>query len=263
MNLGLDGKVALVTGASAGLGLAAATALSQEGASVAINSRSLDNLMRAAEKIKAESGKEPLVIPGDLGSENVAEEIVDKAVSKLGAIDILVSNAGGPPAGTFLTLSKESWKKSADLTLHSAINLTRAVVPGMISRKWGRIIYITSVSVKQPIDGLIISNALRAGLTGFAKSISNELASSGITVNTVCPGYTNTDRLKQLAKNEVDATGKSTEEVYRKWTGMIPAGRVGRPEELAYLIAFLSSEKAAFITGTSIPVDGGFVKGLL
>jgi 3-oxoacyl-[acyl-carrier protein] reductase len=149
------------------------------------------------------------------------------------------------------------------LTLFSAINLTRATVPGMIKQRWGRIIFITSVAVKQPIDNLIISNTLRAGVTGLAKSLSNELASAGITVNNVCPGYTDTERLKSLAADESLSTGKPMQEIYAKWTERIPIGRVGHPEELAALITFLASEKASFITGVSIPVDGGYYKGLL
>jgi 3-oxoacyl-[acyl-carrier protein] reductase len=263
MDLGIKGKVALVTGASSGLGFAAASALAAEGARVSINSRSADNLKKAALKMKTEAGHLPLTVEGDISASGMAEKVVEETASKLGPVDILVSNAGGPPAGKFLQHSKEVWRESADLTLYSAIDLARAVVPDMVARKWGRIIFITSVAVKQPIDNLIISNTLRAGVTGFAKSISNELASSGITVNAVCPGYTDTERLKRLAQNQSESSGKSLEEVYADWTAMIPARRVGKPEELAHLIAFLASERAAYINGTSFAVDGGYAKGLL
>ncbi len=263
MDLGIKDRVALVTGASGGLGLAAATALAAEGARVAINSRSLANLEKAAAQLKDIIGHSPTIAAGDLSIEGVPEKIVDEVKARIGKIDILVVNAGGPPPGKFLQHTKEAWRQSAELTLFSAINLVRASVPDMINARWGRIIFITSVAVKQPIDNLIISNTLRAGVTGFAKSISNELAASGITVNTVCPGYTDTERLKVLAGNIASSTGKSIEEAYRGWTGAIPAGRVGKPEELAALIAFLASEKASFITGAAIPVDGGYCKGLL
>jgi 3-oxoacyl-[acyl-carrier protein] reductase len=263
MDLGLVGRAALVTGGSSGLGKAAAMALAREGAKVAINSRSRVNLEVAATDIQKATGHTPVVIEGDLSVDGIPEKVVVQAAGKMGKINILIVNAGGPPPGPFLNHSNEVWHRSADLTLFSAIALSRAVIPDMIMAGWGRIIFITSVAVKQPIDNLIISNALRAGVTGFAKSISNELAKFGITVNTVCPGYTDTERLKSLAQSESAATGKSIDDVYKKWFDLIPAGRVGRPEELADMIAFLVSERAAFITGTSIPVDGGLYKGLL
>jgi 3-oxoacyl-[acyl-carrier protein] reductase len=263
MDLGIKGKKALVTGASAGLGFAAAKVLAQEGVTVAINSRSMENLERAAEKITEATGVAPATIEGDLSKPGVPEKIADEAASGIGGIDILVSNAGGPPAGIFTQLSKNAWEESTELTLLSAINLTRAVIPGMIEKKWGRVVYITSIAVKQPVDNLIISNTLRAGLTGFAKSIANELGASGITINTVCPGYTDTERLKSLAAFKAEAAGVKVEDIYAEWIAQIPVGRVGRPEELAALIAFLASERAAYITGTAIPVDGGHYKGLL
>ncbi len=263
MDLKIKNRAALITGASAGLGFAAAMALADEGVKVAINSRSGENLQKASEKIEMKTGIKPLAVIGDISEAGVAEKIVKQSADRLGSIDILVSNCGGPPAGLFMQHDKESWQKSADLTLFSAINLSRAVLPGMIEKKWGRIIFITSVAVKQPIDNLIISNCLRAGVTGFAKSISNEYAASGITVNTVCPGYTETERLKDLAQHQSEASGISIDEAYAGWTRNVPAARLGRPEELAALITFLASEKASYITGTSIPVDGGYAKGLL
>jgi 3-oxoacyl-[acyl-carrier protein] reductase len=263
MDLKIENKVALITGASSGLGFAAAMALAEEGVKVAINSRSEENLQGAAEKIKKQTGILPYIVAGDISEEGVAEKIVEQSTGKLGTIDILVANGGGPPAGLFMQHNKKSWKNSADLTLFSAINLSREVLPGMIEKKWGRIIFITSIAVKQPIDNLIISNCLRAGLTGFAKSISNEFASLGITVNTVCPGYTETERLKNLALHQSETDSISTDEVYAGWTQSIPARRLGQPDELAALITFLASEKASYITGTSIPVDGGHAKGLL
>jgi 3-oxoacyl-[acyl-carrier protein] reductase len=263
MELGIKGKTALVCGASAGLGFAAAIALAKEGVQIAINSRSQQNLEKAAEKIVKETGISPAIIVGDLAVDGVAEEVVNNAVLKLGRIDILVANAGGPPPGQFLNHSKETWNKSAGLTLFSNINLARAVLPGMQQAGWGRIIFITSVAVKQPVDNLIISNSLRAGVTGFAKTLANETAASGITVNTVCPGYTATERLTALFNNESSSRGVSIEQVRQEWMQKIPAKRLGQPDELASLITFLASERAGYITGTSIQVDGGLYKGLL
>jgi len=263
MDLGIKDRVALVTGASAGLGFATAHTLAGEGARVVINSRSEENLKKAAEKINKDTGYTPPYFAGDLADDGFAEKMVSDITGRIGTIDILVSNAGGPPPGEFMKHDKDTWKKSADLTLHSAINLTRAVLPDMKKNKWGRIIYITSIAVKQPVDGLIISNALRAGLTGFAKTISNEFAKFGITINTVCPGYTRTERLTNLAQNISQTSGISIDDVYKNWTDSIPAGRLGEPDELGGLITFLASEKAAYISGSAILVDGGAYKGLL
>ncbi len=264
MDLGIKDKVALVTGASAGLGFAAAMALANEGVKLAINSRSEENLKKAAAEIQKKTGSLPAIYPGDLAIAGKAEEIVDKVSAELGrTVDILVANAGGPPAGPFMNHSKEVWQKAAELTLFSSMNLTRAVIPGMVEKEWGRVVFITSIAVKQPIDGLIISNTLRAGLTGFAKTISNEYAKSGLTINTVCPGYTKTERLQELADVKSQALGTSPDDIYNDWIATTPAGRLGDPNELAALIAFLSSEKAAFITGSSIAVDGGYYKGIL
>jgi 3-oxoacyl-[acyl-carrier protein] reductase len=263
MDLKIKNKTALITGASAGLGFAAAKTLAEEGVKIAINSRSMENLQKAASEIEKQTGISPVCVDGDISEEGIAEKIVERAVKELGPVDILVSNCGGPPAGMFMEHDKQTWKKSVDLTLLSAINLSRAVLPTMVEKKWGRIIFITSISVKQPIDNLIISNSLRAGVTGFAKSISNEYASHGITVNTVCPGYTETERLQSLAQHQSQAKNIKPEEVYAGWTQSVPAGRLGQPDELAALITFLASDRAAYITGTSLPVDGGYAKGLL
>ncbi len=263
MDLGIKGKVALVTGASAGLGFAAATQLAKENVRVAINSRSEDNLKDAAQRVFKETGNKPAIFAGDISIEGVAEDIVEKVSQELGSIDILVANAGGPPSGLFESHSKETWRKSVDLTLFSSINLSRVVIPNMVKKKWGRIIFITSLSVKQPSDVFIISSTLRTGLTGFAKTISNEYAQYGITINTVCPGFTKTEMMQKAAVAESEITSRTVEDIYNEWQTSIPAGRLGNPEELAALIAFLASKKAAYITGSSILVDGGLYKGLL
>lgn len=259
MELGLKGKKALVTGASAGLGAAAALALAQEGVSVTINGRSLERLQKTGESILEATGVKPLLAVGDVSK----PEDVEKIVRKAGAVDILVSNAGGPPPGDFVDHPKERWEEVAGLVLFSAINLTRAVIKGMKQRGWGRLIYSTSVGVLQPIDNLILSNTFRAGVTAFCKTISNNYAKYGITANCVCPGYMATERLWNLARKGAEASGKTADEIMSGFASSTPTGRIGKPEELAALIAFLASEKAAYITGASIPVDGGLVKALI
>jgi len=257
--MGLTGKRALVTGASSGLGAAAALALAAEGVDLYINSRNEDKLKTAAKKIEEKTGIRPHVIVGDV-SRGADIQRIDGEIDR---VDILVSNAGGPPPGLFTDIPAERWQEAADLVLVSAINLTRMVIDGMIRRKWGRLIYLTSFGVPQPIDDLILSNTYRAGVTGFCKTISNTYAKYGITANCVCPGYTATERLASLAASRAEQTGVPVQTVIDDFAAQVPAGRLGRPEELAALITFLASERAAYITGTSIPVDGGAVKALI
>ncbi|HOP07079.1 MAG TPA: SDR family oxidoreductase [candidate division Zixibacteria bacterium] len=259
MELGLKGKRALVTGASAGLGMAAAIALTMEGVEVTINGRYGDRLNEAAKKIEKTTGHKPQTVTGDVS--NIVD--VNNILASAGEVDILVANAGGPPPGAFLDHTAETWRDATDLVLHSAVGLTRGVLDGMIKKGWGRVIYITSVGVFQPVDELVLSNATRAGVTGLCKTLSNTYADKGITFNCVCPGYTATERLINLAKSRAEKAGKSPEEIIDGIAANIPARRVGQPEELAALITFLSSDKAAYITGTSIPVDGGYHRGLL
>jgi len=259
MELGLKGKKALVTGSSAGLGAAAALALAQEGADVTINGRNPERLQKAGESIYKATGVKPNMAVGDVSRSADVERIVQE----VGAIDILVSNAGGPPPGDFVDLSGEHWLEASDLVLHSAINLTWGFIEAMKQRGWGRLIYSTSVGVLQPIDNLILSNTFRAGVTAFCKTISNNYAKYGITANCVCPGYMATERLRDLARKGAEASGKTADEIMVSFASSNPTGRVGQPEELAALIAFLASDRAAYITGASIPVDGGLVKALI
>lgn len=259
MDLGLKGRRALVTGASMGLGAAAAMALAQEGVEVAINSRSPERLEKTAARIKQACGLDPIICPGDLTKPDEIERILKQA----GPVDILVSNTGGPPSGRFIDHPPERWNEAGDLLLNSAINLTRGVLDNMRKQAWGRLIYITSVAVLEPIDDLILSNTYRAAITGFCKTVSNNHAAEGITANCVCPGYTLTERLHHLAEDRAASAGKPPEVVLEGFADAIPAGRLGRPEEPAALIAFLASDKAAYITGCSIPVDGGLVKALI
>ena len=259
MDLNLRGKKALVCGASGGLGKAAAMALASEGVEIFLNARSLVKLTQTAEEIKSKTGITPVVIDADVST----DEGIKKIKSSVFDIDILVSNAGGPPPGQFMEHDEDKWSIACDLVLNSARKLTALVIEQMKERKFGRLIYITSIGVLQPVDDLILSNTYRAAVTGMAKTISNAYAKFGVTANCVCPGYTATERLENLVKTRAKESGVSEKEVLALFTKNIPAGRVGKPEELADLITFLASEKAAYITGTSIPVDGGFIKSLI
>ena len=265
MDFGLKDKRALVAGASAGLGFATAEALAAEGATVVINSRSEDRLKAAADKIEKATGVRPLLAAGDLASVEGREKVIAAVRSQMpgGAIDILISNTGGPPPGMFLDHAPDRFNEAAELVLDSAVNVTRAFLPDMMKQKWGRLIYITSVGVLQPVDTLILSNTYRAAVTGFCKTISNTYAEHNITANCVCPGYTATERLNDLAANLAKGSGQTAEQVMAFFASSCPAKRVGRPEELAAVVTFLASEQAAYITGASIPVDGGHHRSLL
>jgi 3-oxoacyl-[acyl-carrier protein] reductase len=259
MDLQLKGKRALVTGASSGLGAAAAQSLAAEGAQVVINGRDQARLEQAAETIEKATGATPALHVGDVSK----PDDVARIVGDLGHLDILVANTGGPPPGQFLDLTAEQWREAGELLIGSATHLTRAVLPGMIEKKWGRVIYITSVAVLQPVDTLILSNSYRAGVTGLCKTLSNNYARHGITFNCVCPGYTLTERLLSLADSIAADSGQSRQEVLDGFATACPSGRLGQPDELAALIAFLAGDNAAYITGTSIPVDGGLHRSLL
>jgi 3-oxoacyl-[acyl-carrier protein] reductase len=263
MELGLEGKTALVAASSRGLGRAVAEELAKEGANLVICARTLAPLEEAGQWIHDATGVEVVAVPADLTDPADIDRVMETALADFNKIDILVTNTGGPPPGPFESHSVEAWNTAVEQNLHSVLNLTRAVLPGMKKAGWGRIINITSVAVKQPIDGLILSNAVRAAVTGFAKTLANEVASSGITVNNVMPGYTKTERLDGLAANISETQGITVEEAFARWEGQSPMGRIGEPNELAALVAFLASERASFITGTSIPVDGGYIQALL
>jgi 3-oxoacyl-[acyl-carrier protein] reductase len=189
--------------------------------------------------------------------------VVDAGMRAFGRIDILVTNGGGPPAGPFESHSADAWHEAVRQNLDSVVELTRAVLPGMKTRRWGRIINVTSIAVKQPVDNLILSNSVRAAVTGFARTLANEVASFGITVNNVMPGYTRTDRVDTLAARNAALRGTSADAELAVWESQIPVGRLGRPEEFAAMVAFLASERASYTTGASIPVDGGWIRALL
>ena len=263
MDLGLEGKTALVTASSRGLGRAVADQLAREGANLVICARTVAPLEEAGRVIHEETGAEVLAVPTDLTEPADVDRLMQTAKADFGKIDILVTNTGGPPPGPFESHSVEAWSTAVEQNLNSVLNLTRAVLPEMKEAGWGRIINITSVAVKQPIDGLILSNAVRAAVTGFAKTLANEVASIGITVNNVMPGFTRTERLDGLAANISETQGITVEEAFERWEAQNPMGRIGEPEEFAALVTFLASEQASYITGTSIPVDGGFIQALV
>jgi 3-oxoacyl-[acyl-carrier protein] reductase len=202
-------------------------------------------------------------VAADVSREADVEKLVKAAITKFSQVDILVTNAGGPPAGPFESHSAKAWQETFDLTLASVLNLVRGVLPGMKERSWGRIINITSIAAKQPVDGLILSNAMRAAVTGFARTLANEVAPHNITVNNILPGYTLTERVEKLAQANSKASGKSAAEVKAIWEQQIPMHRLGQPREFAALAAFLASERASYITAQSIAVDGGWVRALL
>lgn len=263
MDLGLKGKVAVVAGSSQGLGRAIADALAAEGVDLVVNSRSAEKLALVKAEIVEKTGARVEAIACDLTPTGGGEELIRASEAAFGQVDVLVTNTGGPPAGMFEDHSPEVWREAMAQNFDSVINLTRAVLPGMKERRWGRIVNVTSISVKQPVEGLILSNALRAGVTGFAKTISNEYAPFNITVNNVLPGYTRTERLIHLAEAVSERDGKSIDEVYEAWAGEIPLGRLAEPHELGAVAAFLCSEQASYVTGQSIAVDGGWIKGLV
>lgn len=263
MDLGLEGKVAVIGGSSRGLGRAIAAELAAEGASVVLCARTGEAVDAAARAIAEAAGVPTLGIAADLSVEGEPERIIEAAVAGFGRVDVLVTNTGGPPAGPFEAHSPQAWRTATAQLLDSVVNMTRAALPDMRSRGWGRIITVTSIAVKQPVDELILSNSLRAAVTGFARSLANEVAADGITVNNVMPGYTGTDRLRELAEQVAAARGIDPAEALSVWEAGIPVGRIAEPREFAALVAFLASERASYITGTSIPVDGGWIRTLL
>lgn len=262
MDLGLKGKAALITAASKGIGFAVAEELASEGCNVAICSRKREDLIASAEELKRKYGVDVSWSVCDLNKSIDIENTYNVVSKQFGHIDILINNCGGPTAGFFRDFSDEEWISAFELIFLSAVRFTTLVMPGMTAKQWGRIINITSVSVKQPIDNLILSNSFRSGVIGFAKSLSNEFASHNITVNNIAPGYTLTNRLYDLAVNRAKTNRLSHEEVLSDMAKQVPMNRLGRPEEIGALAAYLCSNQAGYITGNTIHVDGGWVKSL-
>ncbi|HKP12510.1 MAG TPA: SDR family oxidoreductase [Blastocatellia bacterium] len=263
MELGLKGKVALVAAASRGLGRAVAEELAEEGASLILCARGETLLNEVCDELNAKATGRALGVAADVSVAADVERVVRSGLERFGRIDILVTNGGGPPAGRFDGLSREAWDDAARLVLNSVIDFTRLVLPGMKERGWGRILNVTSIAVKQPVDNLMLSNTLRAAVTGFARTLANEVAAYGVTVNNILPGYTRTERVEHLADVLAAGEGVAPETIKARWEADIPMRRLGEPREFAALAAFLVSERASYITGSSIAVDGGWIRSLL
>ena len=263
MDLGLRGKVALVTAASRGLGRATAEALASEGASLVICARGDTALEEARNAIAERTSAEVDMIVADVSTAEGVAAVWQRTQERFGQVDVLVTNAGGPPSGLFESHDWSVWQRAVELTLRSAVELARLVLPGMKQRRWGRILNITSIAVKQPVDGLILSNSIRAAVTGFARTLANEVGPYGVTVNNLMPGFTRTDRVEQLNADTAAREGITVADVARRIEAQIPMRRLGEPNEFAALAAFLASEQAAYITGQSIAVDGGWIRSVL
>jgi 3-oxoacyl-[acyl-carrier protein] reductase len=261
MDLGLKNRVALVAASSQGLGLATAEAFAAEGCKVAMCARNRQALDGGAEKIRKQHGVEVLTEAFDVTDAAAVSRFVGHVAAQFGGVDICVTNAGGPPAKGFLAASLEDWQHAIDANFLSTVYFCREVIPHMQRKKWGRIITITSITTKQPVTDLVLSNAVRAGVVGLVKSLANEFGKDGILVNNVGPGFTATDRLKELAKARSAATGKPQQEIFDGWAADAPLKRLGEPRELADAIVWLASERASYITGQTVLVDGGMYKG--
>jgi 3-oxoacyl-[acyl-carrier protein] reductase len=259
MDLGLRNKVALVTAASKGMGKASALGLAAEGARVAMCARTASELEAAAAEVRAKTGAEVFAMPADVTRADQVTALVAKVGERFGGVEILVANAGGPPRGHFEELTDEQWMGAVDVSLMSTVRLIRAVLPSMKARKWGRILTIQSSSVKQPIPELLLSNSVRPGVAGLMKTLALQLGPDNILVNTVCPGKIMTDRFMGGLKS----SGLSREKYLEATAAEIPLGRIGTPEEFANVIVFLASERASYLTGVTLQVDGGLVRGLL
>jgi 3-oxoacyl-[acyl-carrier protein] reductase len=262
MNMGLKGRVALVAASSQGIGRATAEAFAAEGCKIAMCARNEQALAAAAEKISKQYRAEVFPQMLDVTDANAVRGFVDAVVAKFGAADICVTNAGGPPAKGFLAASVDEWRKAVDANFMSTVYFAREVIPHMQRKRWGRIVTITSFTTKQPVADLVLSNAVRAAVVGLVKSLANEFGKDGILVNNVGPGYTATERLKQLAKTRSAALGKAESDMFDSWAADTPLRRVGEPREVADAIVWLASERASYVTGQTVLVDGGIYKGL-
>lgn len=262
MNLHLDQRVAAVAAASAGLGYASALTLAQEGCRVGICARTPERLAQAAESITAQTGMEVLALPLDMSEPDAPGAFVQQVAEHFGRLDIVVANAGGPPSGPFAQMNEEQWALAVEMNLLSTARMFRTALPWVQQSDQGRLIAVTSISAKQPLENMVLSNATRAGVHGLVKTLSREIAKSGVTVNAVCPGITKTDRITELSSQTAQREGITLEEAYARQAASVPMGRMGDPMEFGAAVAFLASKQAAFISGVALPVDGAFIAGL-
>ena len=263
MDLGLKGKCALITGSSRGLGYAAARAVALEGCHVAINGRNLAHLNESAGNLGEEAGVNVYPIPGDIAGISQPQAIVQETVQALGGLDLLVTNAGGPPAGDFENFAEETWQQAIELSFMSHVRLIKAALPYLRNSSIPSVLTITSYSVKQPIPNLVLSNSIRAATVGLTKTLALELGSDGIRFNSILPGWTKTERVLELMRHRAEANSSTIEEELRKQAAISPLGRMATPEEFGNAAAFLLSPAASYITGVMLTVDGGMYKGTL
>jgi 3-oxoacyl-[acyl-carrier protein] reductase len=262
MDLGLKDRVAIVAASSQGLGKAVALGLAREGAKLALCARTEATLNETAEEIRRETGVEVFTSAFDVTVYEDVRRFVADSAARFGRVDICVANAGGPPTKPFSETTVEEWHRAAELNLMSTVYFAKEALPLMQARRWGRFLAITSMTVKQPVEGLILSNSVRAGVSGLMKTLANEYGPYNVLVNSVCPGYTATARLLALGGKLAERQGVTQQEIEERWAKQAPLGRIGRPEEFADVVVFLASERASYVTGVAIQVDGGIVKGL-
>ena len=263
MELGIKDRVAIITGSSHGIGKSIALNLSKEVEKIVICARNDNALQTVAKEIEKSTKSRVLKVQTDLKDKDSIKALVEKTIETFGTVDILVNNTGGPPAKPFIDTDMDDWQNTVDLLLKSVINCCHEVIPYMKKKRWGRIINMTSFAAKQPEERLVLSNAIRAGVLGLTKTLSNEVAEHGILVNAVCPGWTLTSRLNELARSISVNKGIDQKSVISGWANQIPLKRLAKPEEIANLVVFLASEKASYMTGNVVQVDGGYVKSLL
>jgi 3-oxoacyl-[acyl-carrier protein] reductase len=262
MNYGLEGRAALVCGASRGIGRACAKALSGEGVKTILLARNEERLKGTVDEIKREGGEARYLV-ADLSRTELVKDVAREAALFYGKVDILINNTGGPPSGENLSFDRQVWEESFRSTFLSAAELTKYLISTMAQRGWGRVVNLTSVTVKQPVKGLILSNSLRMAVIGWAKTLSRQFAAQGVTINNIATGLTSTGRVKELAQNRAEDEKREYEDIVEEMIGDVPMGRMANPTEVANLAVFLASECASYITGTTIPVDGGMISGSL